>query len=380
VDGDDALPRRALLGVGLQQEEDGALVVGRVIAASVGEAAGLQPGDVLEALDGERIRSVDEARGLVRRAGEAMRVTFSRHGTRREREVEAAPFPVESVPGSRVRLGHVTRDGARLRTLQTIPEARGPHPGVLLLPGVRCESIDLPLTPYAPVARLVRGLAGAGLSTMRLERSGLGDSEGPPCAEVGFEDELEAYRAALDALRASPEVDPDRVFLYGHSVGGMHAALLAARAPLRGVVVYGSTARRWSACLRDGLRRQLALRGVSEDEIADALRDFDARFPDGRYERSARFHRELDARDLEAAWRRARTELLVLIGAHDWVVSAEEQRDLASLVPGAEVVELDGVDHAFGRHASLEASLRDYGRGAFDERLVEIPARWIAAR
>jgi pimeloyl-ACP methyl ester carboxylesterase len=177
-----------------------------------------------------------------------------------------------------------------------------------------------------------------------------------------------------------PEVDPDRLFVYGHSVGGMHAALLAEQAPLRGVVVYGSTARRWSACLRDGLRRQLSLRGVADAEIEDALRDFDAGFPDERYERSPAFHRQLDATDLEAAWRHAHTDLLVLIGEHDWVVGAEEQRDLAGLVEGATVVELDGLDHAFSRHASRADSLREYARGAFDERLIEVPVRWMSSR
>lgn len=384
MDEASTLPRRASLGVGLR-EEDGGVRVTRVVPGSMGEAAGMRAGDVLVALDGAPVRAVEDARAFVRGRFEAATIAFARDGSRREARVARVPFPVEPVPGATVRLGHVTvdaLDGARLRTLTTVPDDAAPddgarHPAVLFVPGVRCASVDLALAPDAPIARIVRGLAATGLATMRLERSGIGDSEGPPADRVGFVDEHAAYRAALEALARAPDVDPDRVFVYGHSVGGMHAALLAHEAPLAGAVVYGSTARRWSACLRDGLRRQMRLRGAREDAVAAAVADFDARFgDDGAYERSAAFHRELDAAGLEDAWSRADVPLLVLAGEHDWVVG-DEPRDLAALARRAELVVLDGLDHAFTRHGSLEASLRDYGRGAFDPRLIDVPARWM---
>lgn len=370
------LPRRALLGLGLH-EEDGALRVTRVVAGSIAESVGLRPGDVLETIDDDPVETIERAQQIVGRRRTVIRVVFSREGRQLERQVRATPYPLESIPGSRVHLAYVVVNGARLRTIQTIPETPGPHPAVLFLSGLRCESIDLALSPDAPVARVVRGLARAGFSTMRVERHGLGDSEGPPCRKVGFLDEQAAYRAGLTALRRHPEVDVDRLFVYGHSVGGMHAALLAEAEPLAGVVLYGSSARRWSECLRDGMRRQMSLQEVAESQIERALREFDEHFPDDRYGRCARFHRELDAVDLAAAWRRARTELLVLIGEYDWVVGADEPRELAALVPGSTVVELAGLDHAFTRHASRQASLQNYARGPWDERPIAVAARWM---
>ena len=39
---------------------------------------------------------------------------------------------------------------------------------------------------------------------MRVDKPGAGDSEGPPCAEIGYREELAGYRAALRALLANP--------------------------------------------------------------------------------------------------------------------------------------------------------------------------------
>jgi pimeloyl-ACP methyl ester carboxylesterase len=308
------------------------------------------------------------------RGGAPIVLRYSRDGESYERRLEPTPMPLEEHPSCEVRYAHVRSNGHRIRTITVQPSAGAP--AVLFLQGIRCQSIDLALTPDAPIAQLVRGLAQSGFTVVRVEKPGVGDSEGGPCEAMDFSAELAAYDAALSAMRGAHSP----IFLFGHSVGGIAAPILAERHEVRGIVAYGTSARRWTSGLKDGLVRQLALRGASEDAIAARLARFEAD-PFGELEsgRARAFHEELDRIDVELAWDRARAPALVLIGEHDWVAGREAQLAIAARVR-ADVVELSGLDHAFTKHASVTASLRAYGAGAFDRRIVDESARWMKVR
>ena len=42
-----------------------------------------------------------------------------------------------------------------------------------------------------------------------------------------------------------PEIDSENIFLFGHSLGGVTAPLIAAEVPVRGIINYGSVATTW---------------------------------------------------------------------------------------------------------------------------------------
>lgn len=409
----DPLPRRVSLGIALPAAgpftAEG-MRAGAVVPGSMAAGAGLAAGDVVTALDGLPLRSMAELRAATRAAAGRATVTLSamRGGAPFEATVSVLARPVEQIEGNDVRYEHVTaEDGARLRTIVTRPRAPGPHPAVLFLQGIGRESLDLAAAPSAPVARLLHGWAAAGFVTMRLEKRGVGDSDGE---EADFDAEVADDRAALRALAADPAVDGRAVFLFGHSVGGMIAPLLAAEGsegacphstysnsekarssrgeprgggpPVRGILVFGTSSARWLDCLAAGTRRQLALRGAGEEEIQRAL---DRERSEGHGVRTPEYHAQLQARDLGAAWDRTGCDVLVIVGEHDWVVGEDEQRAICERIeqrrPGAaERLDLDGTDHWMTRHASLEDSLANGGRGAFDERLVTATVAWMRQR
>jgi dienelactone hydrolase len=66
--------------------------------------------------------------------------------------------------------------------------------------------------------------------------------ERPPCATIGCREELDGYRAALQALREHPTVDRDRIFLVGISLGGVFAPILANETPVAGISAWGTIA------------------------------------------------------------------------------------------------------------------------------------------
>ena len=93
--------------------------------------------------------------------------------------------------------------------------------------------------PSPPMSRSLESTARLpqGYVTMRVEKSGVGDSQGPACGAIGYSQELDGYRAALSALKRHPSVDPGQVHLLGISLGGVFAPVLAREFPIRGIVV-----------------------------------------------------------------------------------------------------------------------------------------------
>ncbi|HEX3458528.1 MAG TPA: alpha/beta hydrolase, partial [Candidatus Baltobacteraceae bacterium] len=148
-----------------------------------------------------------------------------------------------------------------------------PRPGVLFIGGIGCFSIDDAGNSQDPYLRLAHDLSRAGFVTMRLEKSGVGDSQGPACRSVDFAGEERSYVAALDALRGDPRVDSRRVFLFGHSIGTIVAPLLAKRERVAGVIVAEAVGRDWLEYEMRNTRRQLELGGSSPSQTDAALKE-----------------------------------------------------------------------------------------------------------
>ena len=98
------------------------------------------------------------------------------------REMVLRPFPRETLPGANFEYAAVTlEDGSRLRTIVSVPTTAGRHAAVMLIQGGGCGSVDVPMAPDTGPAGLLRPLASHGYVTMRVEKSGVGDSRGPAC-------------------------------------------------------------------------------------------------------------------------------------------------------------------------------------------------------
>ncbi len=355
----ESLPRRPILGVVLARDAfapDG-VTLGSVVDGGTASDAGLCAGDRIVAIDGVLPRSIDEIRDALRR--DTIDVAYVREGTERSACMRVRRMPLDPA----VRYGELDVGRVRLRTLV---DGDG-DVGILYLQGIACASIE-----DDPVARLAKIWALQGMSVLRFDKRGCGDSEGAPCSELDFDTEVEDARAALALLRATCR----EVFLFGHSVGGMIAPLVADEG-VRGVVVYGTSSSRWTECLDASTRRQLELRGRGEDEIRRVLlREREERSNGLHGGRSPAFHRQLDRSVLPPVWARLGIPVLALHGEWDWVVGEDEARALAAQARGDAGI-VPGVDHLFGRHASLADSLAEYGRGAPGDEVATRAAAWI---
>jgi pimeloyl-ACP methyl ester carboxylesterase len=187
----------------------------------------------------------------------------------------------------------------------------------------------------------------------------------------------------------------------------MIAPLCRSASRARGIVVFGTSSRRWRACAVGSTERQLKLRGYEGEELAERLalwaemhaavcRDglspaeamaarphlagLHSRECRGNtlFAHSSEFFRELDATDLAAAWAHLDREVLVLHGEYDWVCGAEDAKSVALACGSrAHLVELPRIGHDLRSHQSLEASQRNPALGYWDGSVADATLDWM---
>jgi uncharacterized protein len=128
----------------------------------------------------------------------------------------------------------------------TLPAGAGPFPAVVLVHGSGPNDRDETFGPNKPFKDLALGLASRGIAVLRYDkRTKVYAAKMAGVAGMTVKDEtIDDALAAAAVLRAQPRIDPVRVFVLGHSLGGMLVPRIAAADPkLAGVIVMAGVAR-----------------------------------------------------------------------------------------------------------------------------------------
>lgn len=324
--------------------------------------------------------------------------------------------PLESLPGLDTEFGELrTGDGARLRTIVTRPQgSQGKLPAVLFVQWLSCDSIEI--APHAQdgwSVMLRRLMSESRILWQRTEKSGVGDSQGTPCAQLDYETELAHHRAALRQLRARPDVDPARIVVYGGSMGSNYAPLVAAGEKVAGVVVWGGGAHTWFERMLRFERNALELGGTdpqalvgevnaraayfaryllkgeapgtiaaSDPELGKVWQRIVGTSVDAHYGRPFAFHQQAQRQNWAGAWARVQAPVLVLYGSYDWFESRDAAAHISNIVnaqkPGSAVFrELPQVDHHFSRYASAVDAFREKGGTTDAGPAVDAILQWL---
>jgi photosystem II stability/assembly factor-like uncharacterized protein/pimeloyl-ACP methyl ester carboxylesterase len=223
---------------------------GIAIAQVVGgtsETLQIEANDVLIELNGNRIDNYDafvsELNAM--RAGDKVSATMVRAGKKIIKKGVAVGREMETSETVDIIYDEAPFRDGRLRVIINKPKSEEKLPAVLFIPGYTCSSIN-GLTETHPYGRVVNAFAEAGFVVLRIEKSGLGDSENTPsCESCDLADEIENFEQGLLKLQSLPYVDTSKVFIFGHSMGGIVAPAVAAKHRVKGIMAYGTTAKSW---------------------------------------------------------------------------------------------------------------------------------------
>lgn len=122
----------------------------------------------------------------------------------------------------------------------SLPRRRGPHPGVVLLSGGGPFDRDETSGPNKPLKDLAWGLASRGVAVVRFDKvTSIHNSQVANTSDFTMTDEYVPHAvAAVHLLQHQPMVDPARVFVLGHSMGGKVAPrVAAAESSVAGLVI-----------------------------------------------------------------------------------------------------------------------------------------------
>ncbi len=162
----------------------------------------------------------------------------------------------------------------------TMPKTGGPHAAVVLVHGSGPNDMDESLGPNKMFKDLAYGLATRGIAVLRYEKRthkyGAGSSDDAATSTVKDE-VIDDARAAVALVASTPDIDPRRIFLVGHSEGGYLAPRIASgMTTLAGIVLLAGNARPLEDLVVEQVRYQATLAGAMTPAIQKAIDDAEA--------------------------------------------------------------------------------------------------------
>lgn len=292
----------------------------------------------------------------------------------------------------------VGEGGRALPGTLTLPRGRGPFAAAVLVHGSGPHDRDQRIGPTAIFRDLAHGLAVRGIAVLRFDKRTLAYPQEFADGDFTIDDETtDDAVAAIESLRAQPEVDGRRVFVIGHSQGAMMAPRIAQRSPgIAGLVLLAAPARPLHLVYLAQLDYLAGLDGevgAAEQARIDAERAKvealatmrpDAPAAGNLLGLPAKYWIDLRDYDPVALARDLPQPLLVLQGGRDYQVTAAEDFAgwQAAFAPEgrAQLRVYPALNHLFiaGEGASTPA---EYGReGRVAEDVMADIAAWIEAR
>lgn len=424
-----ALPRRSFFGIAggpitpeMRTERKlpatGGILVASVVPNSSASAAKLQPGDVLLAINGTALENGQVFGALVNQnlPGAKVKVKINRAGKEMDVDMTMVPKPSDKGENYEVIYDHVVSKGARLRTFVSKPtHVTGKRPVLFLIQGIGQFSHDSPLSGPSSYSQIRKAFNDKGFVTLAVDKPGIGDSEGKPFNQITWDEDLDAFRQAINSLKKYDFVDLNNVFIFGHSMGGCEGPIIATEFPVKGIAVYGTVTRTWHEYMLENLRRQAPLAGTSHGQVDASMRGLVAALhlifdeglepaeaktkhpkwataidnfsPDGKTMSGMplTFWRGCFAENFSTYWEKVNCHVASMFGENEFIASHPDHPLIPEIVnkknPGkAKYILVPNSDHGFYKTTSMADSFRVWQPGQpkeFNPVIIEILTKWV---
>ncbi|HEX4825008.1 MAG TPA: alpha/beta fold hydrolase [Candidatus Polarisedimenticolaceae bacterium] len=283
-----------------------------------------------------------------------------------------------------------------LPAVLTVPKSEKPVAGIVFLSGSGAHDGDETIGPNKPFQDIARGLASRGIASLRFDKRTFAVRDPAKLGTIQLKEEYyDDAQVALAQLRATPGVDPKRVFVLGHSEGASVAPHVAAIDPaVRGVVMLAPAVRPIDELVIDQTRYGAKLTGRTDEEIDATVADLRERFTAIRDASKTdtpafmgappAYWREVMALDVPAMVQSVKVPVLVLQGDAD--IQVRKDLDFGALqqkvgTDGGRVTyrSFPGLNHLFMK-VQKESTGAEYGiPGNVDPAVIQAIADWVLA-
>ncbi len=408
----EELARRAQWQARFQLGDTPGAVIRTLEAGTPLYQAGLRVGDQLLSVDGAIIDTHPTWNDIT----DALTAGAPRHlQVRRGQKIHSfdvtfPPAEKESYPNIEVHYDQITSDyNIKQRVIITKPvNTDGLQPAIFVLQGLSCSSIEYLPGRRSNYIRSLRTLVEkSGMVVMRTEKPGLGDSEGN-CSQTDFATEINGYEVALQKLKALPYVDPNRILVYGNSMGSALAPYLANKFNLNAVISDGTFYRSWFEHMLEIERRIKAMQGLDETTINKLinqayiplyygmliekksyaevitenplLAEHNYHGAKHMYGRPMSFYHQFQDFDFAGNWQKLEVPVRIRWGTNDWIMSEYDNDMIMEVLTkaghkDAELYKYPNLDHWSTIHQSTADSFSGK-EGVWDDNISDQLIKW----
>ena len=290
----------------------------------------------------------------------------------------------------------VDAGGWPLPGILSLPTGDGPFPAVVLVHGSGPNDRDESIGPNKIFRDLAEGLASRGIAVLRYDKR----TRAHAARVVGLrdftvkEEVVDDAVAAVRKMREKTGIRADRVFVLGHSLGGMLAPRIAAADPsIAGLILLAGAVKPLEQAIVDQTRYLAMLDGkVSADEQTAldaviklatdvrALKPSDPPIVSPPFSAPASYWIDLRGYDPPAAASRLKQRMFVLQGERDYQVTMDDfaawQRALGSRA-NVQLKSYPALNHLFIAGSGPSAPAEYERPGHVDDNVVRDIAVWI---
>ena len=291
--------------------------------------------------------------------------------------------------------------------LLTLPENNGEKkfPAVVLVHGSGSSDKDESLFAVSPFLDLAEGLAKLGVASIRYDKRSFiyGEQMVKSKQLITVKDEVieDALRAVM-LLRQDERIDHDRIFIVGHSMGGMLAPRIDEEGGnFKGLVILAGTPRQLEEVMKDQMNDAInhmnpVMRLLAGGSIKKMIHKFD-----GLYEMSDEqamkvkvgggttlyYFKEMGEYDTKGYFERTSKPVFIMQGDKDFQVDVEKDfnayKDMLKDYPNVTFRLYEGLNHCFmpSVYGMLSMAKQEYSVEAhMDEGVIGDIAQWILSQ
>ena len=271
-----------------------------------------------------------------------------------------------------------------LKGLLTLPDDNSsPVPAVVMVHGSGPSNMDERVMKLTPFKDIAEGLAKRGVASLRYDKRTFVYARKMKKTDITVKEEtVDDALLAVELLKQTPEIDRERIFILGHSMGAMLAPRIDAEgADVRGLILMAGTPYRLEEVVTGQLRRSGEGNPVIKGIVSLEYRIFSKKF-DGLYEMSddeakkkkfaggmsLYYFKEMGLKTAADYLLESSKPALIMQGGKDFQVLADDDfKKFGELLAGRENTEFrlyPELNHCFvkGIYSSILKASKEYGK------------------